>query len=253
MTAALLLAAATWLWVRPPTALPGATPGRRLAGVVVLVGALFAAALNLRTPVPVALTAVLAGAGWAVQGLRSRRASARAAEHTRRRVLECCEVLAAELAAGQPAGSALGLASEEWPTLAPVAQCADYGGDVPAALRRVAVTPGAAELRLVAAAWQVSHRTGHGLADALARVAAALRDTRATERVVRGELASARATARLVAGLPVVAWLFGTGTGGDPVGFLLTTVPGVLCLAVGLALVLAGLTWIEQIAAGIER
>lgn len=253
MTAALLLAGAMWLWFRPPARLVETESRHGSVNRLALVVVVIAVALGVGSPVPSAVVVVLAGAAWAAQRLWVRRSAARAAEQTRHRVLECCEVLAAELAAGQPPGSALGLAAEDWPTLAPVVQTARYGGDVPAALRKVAEAPGAAELRLVAAAWQVSHRTGHGLADALARVAATLRDVRATERVVRGELASARATARLVAGLPVAAWVLGSGSGGDPVGFLFTTLPGVVCLAAGLALVLAGLAWIEGIAAGVVR
>jgi tight adherence protein B len=253
MIAALLLAAAAWVWAQPVTC-PAEPTGRRgRAAWLAAVAGVVALALTLGSPVPTALVVVLAGAGWGVRHLWTRRAAARAAEQTRERVLECCEVLASELAAGQPPGSALGLAAEEWAALVPVAQTGRYGGDVPTALRRAAAAPGAEELRLLAAAWQVSHRTGQGLADALARVAETLRDARATERVVRGELASARATARLVSALPVVAWLIGSGSGGDPVGFLLTTMPGVVCLASGLALVLAGLAWIERIAAGVER
>ena len=164
------------------------------------------------------------------------------------RVREACEHLAAELAAGQPSGAALDRVAQGWPALAPVAEAHRVGADVPEALRVAAALPGAADLRLLAAAWQVAHRTGQGLASAVDRVAGDLVAARRTQRVVEGELASARATARLVAGLPLLAWAMGSGAGGDPLAFLLGTPLGWGCLALGTAFGLAGLWWIEAIA-----
>ena len=45
----------------------------------------------------------------------------------------------------------------------------------------------------------------------------------------------------------------GSGAGGDPWGFLLGHPAGLLCLAGGLAFGLAGLWWIEAIAAAAEE
>lgn len=194
-------------------------------------------------------TAVAVGAARLVERRRADRAAAR----VRGRVVELCDALHAELAAGQTAATALERAAAEWPALQPVSRTGAAGGDVPTALRALAASPGAADLRVVAAAWQVAHRTGHGLGDAVARVAQELREADATRRVVAGELASARATARLVAALPLVALLMGSGTGADPWAFLLGHPVGLACLAGGLGCGLAGISWIEALARDVER
>lgn len=177
----------------------------------------------------------------------------RAAAEVRRRVVDLCDGLRAELAAGQTAAGALDRVAAEWPLVAPAARAARTGGDVVAALRSLAETPGGDALRVVAGAWQVAHRTGHGLADTLGRVAADLRAAERTRRVVGGELASARATARLLAALPLLALLMGSGAGADPLRFLVGHPAGLACLAGGLAAGYAGLVWIEALARDVER
>lgn len=180
---------------------------------------------------------------WSVPRWRRSRAADQAA------VLEACDLLAAELASGQPPGAALAAAGERWPPLRRAVEAHHLGADVPHALREVAAErPGAGDLVWVAGAWQVAHQSGHGLAAALERTAAGLRARRRTRRLVESELASARATARLVACLPLAVLLMGSGTGSDPWGFLLGTPVGLTCLLAGLGLLALGLWWIERLA-----
>lgn len=187
----------------------------------------------------------LVSAAWIVRRTRLRREALERAE----RVVEVCEVLAGEMQAGQPPATALRHAVDVWPALQPVVAAAELGADVPAAFRRLAELPGAAGLREAAAAWQVSTGSGGTLAVALHRVAGSARRRRTTEQLVASELASAHATARLVAALPVAVLAMGSGLGGDPWQFLLATPFGLACLGGGLALGLGGLAWIEQITA----
>ena len=227
--------------------------GGRLSAALLLpvpVALLVLGSMARPTAAPLLVIGSLAAGGIAL--LVRRRARRRAAGAVAGRVLETCELLAAELTSGQPPGRALRRAADAWPVLVPAAESVDLGGDVPGVLRELAGSPGARDLRLLAAAWVVAHRTGHGLADAVGRCADSIRGAESTRRVVEGELASARATARLVAGLPVLALVMGSGTGGDPVGFLLGTPLGLACLAGGLGFGIAGLWWIEAIADDVD-
>lgn len=231
----------------------GRQPRPASPGLVLVVAAAVVVLVGGSSPRLVALGLIVTTAaflGMRVLRVRRRRLAAAA---TSLRVLETCEQLAAELAAGQPPGAALQRAADDWATLAPVAQAFRVGADVPAAWREVATGDGARDLRIVGAAWQVAHRTGEGLADVVETVAHGLRAAHGTRRIVEGELASARATAKLVAGLPLLALAMGSGTGGDPWGFLLGRPLGLACLGAGLAFALCGLWWIELIARDVDR
>ncbi len=213
-----------------------------------------ASAMLLVLAFPAFATLVAAGAlvAGAAAALARHRARARGVVVAADRVLETCELLASELESGQPNGVALDRAAQEWPPLRPAADALRLGGDVPGALRRVGETPGAADLRILAGAWQVAQGSGGGLALASRLVADDLRGAHRTRRVIEAELSSARATARLVALLPVPVVLL-SGAGGTRAWSFLLTGWGVGCLAAGLALTLAGLWWIEAIAGGVWR
>ncbi|NYI99368.1 tight adherence protein B [Nocardioides thalensis] len=252
--AAALMATAASLLLVPRGGLGKERQRRRPAAPYALAVAAVAAGVVVADEPRVAVLVVIVGAaGLTGARLVARHREDRRAAVVRSRVVELCATLHAELAAGQGPGPALARAAADWPLLAPVVRTAATSGDVPAALRDLTSVPGAGDLRVVAAAWQVAHRTGHGLGDAVARVAEELRGAEQTRRVVTGELASARATARLVAGLPVVALLMGSGAGADPWAFLVGHPLGLACLGGGLGFVLAGLTWIEALARDVER
>lgn len=251
LVAATGAAALVWLSLPPP---PVHRAPRSARVVVPAWGVLAATAGGIavlaegRTLV---LSLILVGAAAGATRLFRCARRRREAGHRADRVVELCEALAGELRAGQPPLQALAHAAEGWDELATASSVAALGGDVPTALRRLARAPGAEGLRDVAGAWEVSSQSGATMALALARTAETARLRRATQRLVSSELASAQATARMVAALPFGLLLLGSGVGGDPWAFLLGTAVGLTCLALGLSLALLGLWWIERIAAAV--
>lgn len=252
LLAALALSAGVLLLVRPrQRVLDGASNASdwSLGPWALVVGVLVGAALVDR----LALGAVLAGAALATRSLWSRQRDATVAAARADRVAELCDALAADLSAGLPTQHVLVRGARDFPEFVSLAGAAEMGADVPQTLRRLSLVPGCGELRLVAAAWQVAHRTGAGMAEALDMAADGVRARRRTDRMVAGELAAAHATARIMAVLPVLFTVAGSGLGADPVGFLTRGPAGLCCLSAGLALTFAGLFWLQRMSDEVGR
>lgn len=160
--------------------------------------------------------------------------------------------LTAELRAGADPRAALAAAGHDLPLLAEVSAAARSPvGDVARALESVALRPGGASAGRLAVAWRVAEATGCPLAEPVARLHASLRAEETVRREVDAQLAGPRATARLLALLPVVGVMLGTGLGADPAGFLLGTPAGRACLIIGVSLSLLGLRWTRRITAAV--
>ncbi|POX55737.1 hypothetical protein C3489_09120 [Streptomyces sp. Ru71] len=180
----------------------------------------------------------------------------RARERRGDAVIALCAALAGEVRAGRQPGHALLSAARESGGLgdgqAAVLAAARFGGDVPAALQTAARQPGADGLLGLAACWRVALDQGAGLAAGLDRLQAALRAERDQRADMSAQLAGARSTAVLLAGLPVLGLALGTALGADPLRVLLHTGTGLGCLLVGGLLEAAGVWWALRIVRAAE-
>ncbi|GAA4693208.1 hypothetical protein Prum_037410 [Phytohabitans rumicis] len=161
--------------------------------------------------------------------------AAREAARQRARSLDVLCFLAADLRAGLP----------------PVAAGPDGTGRLAVGADSMTASSARIEDRrmaeLAAAAWRLAERTGAPIAELIERVEA---DARATDRAgaaAAAQAAGARATAWLLAGLPVGGIALGFGIGVDPVDVLLHTPVGAACAAGAIALQTAGLAWADRL------
>lgn len=259
-TAALALAAAILLSASPRRRIaPAGRPGRGAvagwAGRGSLIGGVAGVAVLAALVLPRStwLAAVVLGATAVLRrrrGLRRRRAVAEA------RALETAlDALAGELRVGaHPVRAfALAAAESEHPAVAAglggVAARARLGADVATGLREAGVSSALpSQWERLAAYWELGGH--HGLAIATL-MQAAQRDIAARQRFsARAEagMAGARASATLLACLPLLGVLLGQLIGARPVVFLLGGTGGVLSL-IGIGLVCAGLLWSDRITA----
>ena len=201
------------------------------------------------------LTTVLAAAILvATASLRHRRRRRSHRGMAESRELETAiDVLVGELRVGAHPAHAFAVAADE--TAGPVADScravsarARLGADVTAGLRSVTeISALPAQWDRLAVCWQLAAE--HGLAmSTLMR--AAQRDIVERQRFsgqVRSAMAGARATAAILAGLPVLSVVLGQLIGADPVAFLLAGHIGGWLLVVGVTLVGGGLLWSDHI------
>jgi tight adherence protein B len=266
VVAAVLAAVAAWCLVPGPAStrlrrrlgpalVAPATPERasgrgwRRLGVPLTAGLLVVLVLRLSAGRPHLVVLGLTGlaVAWAVSRLLQRGRARRLRLARRGAVVAMCDALVAELQSGQPPASAVATVATEWPELAMVRDAARLGGDVPQALRHLSSRPGGEPLAQVAAGWEVAARSGAGLAQVLDRLARVLRTDDDVRREVHAGLAAPRATATMLAVLPVFGIGLGTAIGADPVSVLLGSLAGACCLAAGVALAVGGLFWVERI------
>lgn len=143
------------------------------------------------------------------------------------------------------------------------ARAGSAGESIPEAIRAAVVGSGSAavaagaaadgragrELRsqrawlALAAAWFVAGEAGAPLAGCLRELADAFLEQARLERELEVALAGPRSTARLVAAMPAIAVLFGALLGFDTLRTLFLTAPGLVCLLLGTALIIAGGRW----------
>lgn len=236
-----------WSWVRvrvDDVAVP--RPGAGSALAVVAVAVTGSLVVLPAAPVIVGWTGlVIVAVGWR----RARRS------HGRKRRLAVrdetqliVDALVAELRSGAPPEIVVRRLAAESALIEPAAVVGAAGGDVAAALRAAGARPGAEPLADVGRAWAVSQECGAPLAGVLEQVRAAAREERELHRELAAGVAPARATVALVAAMPPLGLALGSGLGVDPLGVVLTTVPGALCLAAGVGCAVAGIVWIDLIA-----
>ena len=220
--------------------------------MLILAAALAGVAVYLLLPAPSRNLAATTPAGaWREWGIRVRSSGPAAARRQRdrevSRVIDMVLALSAELRAGQPPAAAWSrlrrsslIVAEGW------AETEAATLDVPSVLRSAAAGSGRGGLARVAACWEVAEHSGAGLATALERVVQSLAAEREIAAEIDGQLAGARATARLLVVLPALALILGESLGAEPVRVLCTTPYGWGCLLAGSALSVVGSRWIEQ-------
>lgn len=177
--------------------------------------------------VTVPVLPALAGAVAAATGAAvvSRAAADRERQRAAAALVESVGALSADLRAGQPPAEALAALAGEPRSMPVISNPA------------------------VAAVWMVSETSGAPAAAVLDRVERDLRARQDQRREVTAQLAGARSTAVLLAGLPVLGIGLGAGMGAQPLRVLLGTVPGQFALLAGVGLEAVGVLWTARVVA----
>lgn len=185
---------------------------------------------------------------------RSRRGARVAAE--RQTLTEgLLDALAAELASGAAPTEAVAAVLPDLPSATRIEvevllRALRSGGDAGEAWRQVASL---ADTGGLAAGFQLCEASGASLATVLTRLASMAADDRRRRDEVALALAGPRSSAVLLAALPLLGVLAGTGLGASPLTFLLRSPAGHFCFFLGVGLDVLGAWWVGRLAASAGR
>ncbi|MFT3898890.1 MAG: hypothetical protein QM728_01410 [Gordonia sp. (in: high G+C Gram-positive bacteria)] len=206
----------------------------------------FALAAVAGSPAVLVAVGIAAGTGWWLlrRSTRDRQRAVREEE-----TLRAIAVVVAELSVGAPTAAACATAGSEvllddpestvGRDLATLAAQVRLGGAVDPA------SAGAAGP--VADLWATAARFGLPLAELLAARRADLVARQRFAAHTRAALAGPRATAGVLAVLPVFGLVLGQAIGADPIRVLLAPGPGAILLVLGVTLAAVGVVWSERI------
>jgi tight adherence protein B len=134
--------------------------------------------------------------------------------------------------------------------LSAVAATASLGGDVPTVLRSAGPAPLRSWLDRLANAWSLADRYGIPLADLLEAVRSDTEHRVRFAAEVQSRLAGPRATASVLAGLPLLGLALGQAVGAAPVRVLCQTPVGQVLLVIGAGLTCVGVQWSARLMSG---
>lgn len=157
-----------------------------------------------------------------------------------------------ELRAGAHPATAAEGAARDTPApadeiLKAAAATARLGGDVERTLRSLRQPLLSTAVDQLAKAWHVSAKHGVALADVLDATRRDLDQRAAFARQVHARMAGPRASAAVLAGLPVFGVLLGELSGARPLHTLTSTTAGQFLLVLGAVFLAAGLWWTKRI------
>jgi tight adherence protein B len=185
---------------------------------------------------------------------RNRRRAATAATS----LSDALGVLVAELHAGAHPADAVQAAADTQTggpadvvrALGSAAAAARLGGDVPAVLRSAAPDHLRSWLNRLALAWALADRYGIPLAELLDAIRGDTEHRARFNTEVQARLAGPRATAMMLAGLPLLGLALGQALGAAPGRVLCQTPVGQVLLVIGTGLACAGVQWSARLVSG---
>ncbi|MYR08052.1 type II secretion system protein F [Gordonia sp. SID5947] len=258
MIAIIMASAVAVLWwpsTHPQYRIAALTPGSSTRAhtvpwrVCVACGAPVAAIVTVGFHAAVAVTLLSATAMW--RWRRTQRVRERERETSD--LLLALSVMTAELSVGAPPALACAAAARELGAAHPsspvaegltmMAGRAELGGEVMPDVE----ADDQLSWRRVGIAWQTADRHGLPMIEMVESVRSDLLARRQFATRTRAGLAGPRATAAVLAGLPIVGILLGELMGAHPTGVLLGGGIGGVLLIVGTTLSVAGLVWSERI------